>query len=156
MRVLLAVVVLVAVILPAAAVAQPPQEPVASIGKGWGLDPLLFQPGTHVYFDEPPDVGEINPFPLGVDLQWAGIDLVKYLDEGKLRFGGSTSFASIVANDSPAGAISFSLFVQIREHSRLNLGWVYVTSPQHEGGSGDKTAWFVGMSFPTKLTDALR
>ena len=152
--------VFVTVFLSATATAQtapPPEEPMAPVGETWGLDPLLFQPGTHVYFDDPPDPGEINPFPLSVDLQWVGIDVVKYLRKGRLRTGATFSFASIGANaNSAAGAITYAWFVQIGQHSRLNFGGIYVTSLQHEGGSRDKHAGFIGMSFPTKLTDALR
>ena len=143
---------------PNTAAGQTP-EPMAPFKEdgSFGLDPLLFTPGVHVYFTERPDPGEINPYPLGLGLEWAGIDLVKYHNEGELRYGMGTSFASLMVDDDHAAAIRISGFLQIGGHSRLSVGYLHVRAPgKVTPGSRDNSAFFIGMSFPTQISEAFR
>ena len=151
----------------ATAAPPPPQMPYLTFKERsrFGIDPTLFQFGSHVFFRDPPsgtdDDTEIDPFPngrLAADLQLAGGDIVHYVAEGRLRYGGNFGLGPTVSGDDAVMIFTASFFVQIHEAFRINAGIAYARSsdPTSTSSLKDRNAWFVGVSFPTKINDLFR
>ena len=135
-----------------------PTMPYAPFTGAFGFDPKIIQFGTHVFFSSAPEAGEIDLYPngrLAASLQLAGGDIVHYVWNGKLRYGFNAGIGTAIHADAATVILSMSMFLQIREHSRIEFGRSYGRSanPILDSTQRDKSAWFVGISFPTKIND---
>ena len=151
--------------------AEPAALACSSSGK-WRLDPTLLMISSRRFFDSDPDPGEINPFKggaAGFDLRLAGLEGAYLFPDDLSRIGLNGSFGisnyvydvgketgmmaagetGMMATDAPAVITTFSasLFLQVKNLYRIEAGIVYATT-DFKTDAGDKTAWFIGISFP--------
>ena len=145
-------------------------KPLVYVGKGFGIDPVFLSFGGHVFIADPPNQDpenptestEIDPFPngrLGGDVQLAGIDLVWYFAEGKMRLGGNLGVGTTTLGETGTLIGTVGGFVQFHDYFRIDGGFAAARSgnPALNEGDRDRHAWFAGVSFPTNLgTDALK
>lgn len=146
--------------------AQSADRPHFPIRGRFGIDPRLFQFGTHVFFADstnPPKDGatEVDAFPkgqLGVDLQFAGVDFVHYVAGGDLRYGVNLGFGPTVHNEFAVMILTVSFFTEFAEAFTLDAGvaWARSSDPSLDSGLRDRRACFIGISFPTKINDLFR
>ena len=148
-------------------------QPLAVIGKGFGVDPVFLQFGGHVFVADAPSPSvpdpmdptmkkspEVNPFPkgqLGGDVQLAGLDFVGYFAEGKMRTGVNLGLGTTTLDDFGVIIGTLGIFVQVRDYFRINVGLARARSanPELNASNRDRDAWFAGVSFPTNLGDML-
>ena len=128
-------------------------------GGRFGIDPTILHFGSHAFFTSKPDENEPNPYPKGklaADIKLAGFDMVKYLADGKARVGLNGGLGTALHNDHNMVVFTLSAFIQINEHSRIEAGKAYAVSTNPELDNADKGALFVGVSFPTKVSDLFK
>ena len=84
-----------------------------------------------------------------VDVQLAGLDLMHYLSKsGGVRWGLNTGLGIGEYEDAGLVIWSASVFVQIRNFYKFEIGHMYAYSGQNAWHDRDATATFVGISFP--------
>lgn len=138
------------------------KEPFLPIGKGWGLDPVIIQPGSHVFFpNDELDEGEIGVFTdgkLAVDLQLFGGDVSRYIRDGALRYGLNVGLGITQLDNANVLLTGASLFLQFGGYYRIDFGYMKGRSGKDglDSKQRDRSATFVGVSFPTKLNELLR
>lgn len=118
-------------------------------------------------FDNDPDPDEIDPFGSGtadLDVQLAGIEIAQVLAQNKLRYGLNEKIGLTKLEDAGLMVLSPSGFFQVRNVYRVEVGWMHAKSGgierlesmvQTADDPSDKTAWFVGVSFPL-VSDKIR
>ena len=105
---------------------------------------------------------EIDLFPdgkLAADLQLAGGDFVWYSEGGKMRLGVNFGLGTAVHDEAATVIYTTSIFIQIRDHSRIDfIGYAFGRSAKEGLNSTerDRSAVFVGVSFPTKINDLFK
>lgn len=130
-------------------------------GTKFGFDPTVIQPGSHVFFADDADPGEIAPFKNGaiaVDLQLFGGDIVYYFHDGDIRLGTNSGLGITQLDNAAVLLGSLSGFVQIGSYYRIDAGYIFARSAKEgtDATTRDRSAWFVGVSFPTQLNEALK
>lgn len=138
----------------------------------WRVDPVIIMPSGRYTYDSRPDPGEIDPFPRGtmdVDIQMAGMDLSRVLAQDRFRVGFNGGVGITKYEGAGMVVLSGSVFFQVQNIYRFEVGWMMARSGPIERlekeriGSMvrtsynpyDKTAWFVGVSFPV-VSDGIR
>ena len=107
------------------------------------------------------DAGEIELFKdgkLSVELQLVGGDISKYWKDGKFRLGTNFGIGISQLNDASVLLTETAGFIQIGSYYRIDMGWMRGASAKLglDKHQRDQSAWFVGISFPTKLNDLLK
>ena len=136
--------------------------PLACSDSGrWRVDPTILLISGRYTFDGPPDPpDEIQPFEHGAvnfEVNLAGIEAAVMAWKNRLRFGVNGSFGITRYNDAGLFLLSVALFGQVKNLYRVEYGWMHATSGHDDltGSAADKSAWFVGVSFP-HVSDQIR
>ena len=117
--------------------------------------------GGRYTWDSPAEEGEIDPFGRGtadLDVQLAGIEIARVFGRNKARLGGNVSLGITKYEDAGLVVLSYSGFVQVRDAFRIDGGLMHARSGRiggMEAGDSDKTAYFMGVSFPV-VSDTIR
>ncbi len=93
-----------------------------------------------------------------MDLQFAGVDFVRYVAGGSFRFGANIGFGPTMHNDFAVMIVTAAFFAEFAEAFTLDVGvaWARSSDPSLDSGLRDRRAYFVGVSFPTKINDLFR
>ena len=125
----------------------------------WRFEPTLVIPGAGRLptGTDTPDEGEIEPFERDqLSLQVAGLDAAwRPLRWLTLGFNGGMGIGEY--DDYDLVAFTGSAFVQFRQVYRIEYGLMYLrsTKPELDSTQNDRTATFIGLSFPG-LSDKLK
>ena len=134
---------------------EPNLEPLVRLWKDrLRVDPTILLITGRLTFDSKPDtMMEIDPFRDGTvdaDVQLAGIDVSHDPWQNKWKLG--ANFGVGVTEYENAGLALFSIagFVELQTLYRIEFGWMRAVSRKDglDGDDADKTAGFVGVSFP--------
>ncbi|MDE0102858.1 MAG: hypothetical protein OXN89_10805 [Bryobacterales bacterium] len=167
MRILSASIVVLLVPIPLFAEDEPcpkPSKPVPLWSGGardkWRIDPSILLLATRATFDDPPEGKEIDPFKNGtvdVDVRLAGIEIARVFGNDTFRIGANSSLGIGKHEDYGLLMISVSPFFQVQNYYRIEAGVMHARtgSNKRTGPEADKTAYFVGVSFPV-ISDSVR
>ena len=131
----------------------------------WRVDPTVLLISGRYTRDSPADpADEIEPFRDGtvnLDVHLAGLELAYVPMKDKMRFGINGSVGVTRYNDAGLLILSGSVFGQMTNLYRVEFGWMHAKSGSDEfagsdgRGAANKTAFFVGVSFPL-VSDQIR
>ena len=117
------------------------------------LDPTMLLVSGRYTLDDKAEDGEIDPFGNGtVNLEFnlAGIEIAWIPWRNKMRFGFNQSLGITRYDDAGLLMLSSAFFVQPKDSYRFEWGWMHAKSGKEDlqRPQADKTAFFVGVSFP--------